>query len=452
MYGWIQRIGTEIGIKRLLALGNWIDLVRPNFLDGIANSCYSRPEIDVSPPIDVNCKLCWFVLLPTDSNSQTRFLFKARKRGSFLEMHERFALLDAMKGIAACIIVGHHLCEYSPSSDLADRFAPSLLYGLYNYGLFAVHLFLVFGGFGLAMAMPEQPTSFRQASFIFTKRYLRLFMPYSVMLTLLLFIYWSKICDGVNPPLIDSFSWMQLLAHALFLQDVLGYGNLSAGTWYLCIDIQYVLLFLLIQASLATAGKIANRNLSSETIVSSLLFPLGMMSIWYWSRIPGQDVFVFYFLGSLVLGSLVAWEWKGRIASWILFLYAFGMISSLVIEVRPRVLVAMGSALILYLVVRYGQKIRVLPPFLWLGKISYSLFLIHYLVNGVVLNELTPWIGDSPSRAFTAMIFAFLFSLLAGSALHFLIEAPCSRWLKSSTRNPPAESGRLKTRQADHPI
>ncbi|MEQ1824386.1 MAG: acyltransferase [Pirellula sp.] len=357
------------------------------------------------------------------------------KRVNHLGRGERFAWLDAAKGIAACIIVGHHLSEYSPSSNLADQFAPSLMYGIYNYGLFVVHLFLVFGGFAMVMMTPNHSISWRQASSLFTARYVRLVVPYLVMLLFLVTVFWAGLCDGMIPPLIDSFSWWQLLAHVFFLQDILGLGNLSAGTWYLCIDIQYVGYFLLIQATLNTLGRIVGRDLASPSVMSILLFPLGMISIGYWSRILENEIFVFYFLGSLVLGTLVGWELKGQLAPWVVVLYVIGMAGSLAIELRPRVLVALGAALILVVAVRLGRKWSVPLPLQWLGKISYSLFLIHYLVNALVLHGLTPWIGRSPYRAFVSMLVAFSVSLLAAAALHYMVEAPCHRWLKSQKQN-----------------
>ncbi len=354
-----------------------------------------------------------------------------RQQGSSPKAGGRFQILDAVKGIAACVIVGHHLSEFSPSAHLAHQFAPSLMYAIYNYGLFAVHIFFVFGGFALAIATSEKPISWRQACSSFVVRYMRLVVPYLVMLLLLITVSWSRITSGMNPPLIDSFSWWQFLAHVFFLQDVFGFGNLSAGTWYLCIDIQYVGLYLLMQAVLHSVGKIVKKDLSNPIMMATFLVPLGMISIWYWSRNQANDTFVFFFLGPIVLGTLVAWQWKRMIPSWVLLFYTVGMVSSLAIEFRPRLLVALGAALILYVVVRNGRDPQVPRSLLWLGRISYCLFLIHYLVNGLVLHSVNDWIGESPFRAFTAMIGAFLISILAARALHLGVEVPCHRWINS---------------------
>lgn len=355
----------------------------------------------------------------------------AQSRASTIQPGQRLALLDAVKGIAACIIVGHHLSLYSPQSDLADEFAPALTLSLYYYGPFVVQIFLVFGGFVLALTMPDQPLSWRRAFAAFMSRYVRLAGPYLVMLALLLMVSFSALGSAMNPPLIDSFSWWQLLAHLFFLQDVLGFGNLSAGTWYLCIDMQYIALYLLVQTVSSAIAKAMQREASVAVACAACLIPLGITSSWYWNRVPENEVVVFYFLGSLVLGSLAAWAAKGKISWWICAFYALTIGASLTVEFRPRLVVALGSALLIFIAVRFSSGLRLPRPLLWLGKISYSLFLIHYVVGGLVTYGLDEWIGSSPARAFGAMVIALAASLLAATALYHGVEAPCHRRLKS---------------------
>ena len=343
----------------------------------------------------------------------------------------RLEVLDAAKGIAACIIVWHHLCEYSPTSDVADRFAPILMYSIYNYGLFAVYLFLVFGGFSLALSTSKRPISWRNAGTTFISRYLRLFVPYVLMLILLLSCYSFGLACRLEPPLIDSFSWLQFLSHLFFLQDILGFGNFSAGTWYLCIDIQFVAFFLFLQATFNSLAKRLTPMVTTEMWMTAFLFPLGMFSIWYWSRNQSNDTLLCFFLGPMVLGTLMAWGWKKRIPAWISMLYAAGMAASLAVDLRPRVLVALLAAILICVDLRFGKKIRMPQPLLWLGKISYSLFLIHYLVNALVLHGMNTWIGESPARAFASMGLAALVSLCAAVALYYGVEAPCNFYVKS---------------------
>ncbi|MFM8398715.1 MAG: hypothetical protein ACKOAH_12875, partial [Pirellula sp.] len=62
--------------------------------------------------------------------------------------------------------------------------------------------------------------------------------------------------------------------------------------------------------------------------------------------------------------------------------------------------------------------------------ISYSLFLVHYLVDGLVLKLIDPWAKQSPSWAAGAMAIAFACSLGVADLFHRFVERPAIRWIK----------------------
>lgn len=349
----------------------------------------------------------------------------------------RFETLDAARGIAACLIVAHHLAVYGRASDVAMGIAPSSMIFLYDHARLVVQLFLVLGGFAIAWSTFDRALGLRQEgdwSTIgrdFANRYLRLVIPYGAMLVFLLVVATGFGAGVSDPPLIESISWLQLVAHLFFLQDLLGCSNLSAGTWYLCIDIQYAAFYFLL---LGTVGWLRrNRNWDSKQVanaVASVLIPLGILSAWLWNRNPDNDATLFYFMGPMILGSLIAWERKGLISSWTLGLYALGIASSLWFDFRPRFMVGLASGLFLWLNVHYLSHVSMPRFWKWLGKISYSLFLIHYTVNWLVMTTLDDWMGDNPVRGLMVMVTCFVSSVIAGSILHYAIEQPALGWIK----------------------
>ena len=342
----------------------------------------------------------------------------------------RYALLDAIKGLAACVVVWHHLTCYAPGSDLADLTAPTLRAWLYDEATFMVQIFFVISGFSMVIAQSTQPIYLQSAMRAFFARYIRLAMPYLVMLGLLLMAGWWTREYQLKPVLIDSFSWEKTGAHLLFLQDVLGFGNYSAGTWYLCIDIQYALLFLGMSVLVYSVDRVGRPPWPATHTLGGALAILGLISMWYWNREPKLDRYVIYFLSSIVLGSLLAWTLQGRLPSWIIVVYSLSMVASLVVDYRPRLVVALVVAALIAIGLSYLPKLPVPGWLRWLGRISYSLFLIHYLVNGLVLMAVNPWIGTSPVRALLAEVLAFLGSLGAAAILYRTVEIPTQRWLK----------------------
>lgn len=357
----------------------------------------------------------------------------------------RLSCVEAGRGTAACLIVAHHLSAYGTASDLAAEAAPELMEFLYEYARMAVQTFLVFGGFSLAWMLGDRRLTWTQASQALAWRYLRLVIPYAATIALLLLAACLTTTPTGEPPLIDSFSWAQTAAHAFFLQDVLGYGNFSAGTWYLCIDLQFACLFL---AVAAMAQSLCRRFLQTDATprhLCLLLAPLGVCSAWLWNRMPAGDRFVFYFLAPMVLGALVAWVLRGKIPVLVLVVYSGLIAASLALDFRPRLLVALATAGALLLLAPSATAESVFRYLAPLGRISYSLFLIHYLVNWLVLAALTPLIDERPERAVAALTIAFAASLGAALLLYFGVERPALQWLISLK---PAPRARYEASQA----
>jgi len=354
---------------------------------------------------------------------------------------ERLAFADLLRGLAAICIVLHHLSLYAPQSDLADQFAPAIGYSLFNHALYAVAVFFVLGGLTASVdktshitesspqtkSKPSWPHLLREI----LRRYLRLAIPYLAMMGLL--IAACTISDWIQSPLnlIDGLSWKKIAAHLFFLQDILGLGNFSAGTWYLCIEFQWscfvLLLAFLSNLVVSDSPKVKSRSI---LIRATLLFPIGITSAWYWSRNEAWEACFLYFASQYILGLFLGWNMQNKLPLWALVLYALCIATSLTINSRPQLLVSLMIAGLIWFATRWSIHWKLPRALSWLSDISYSLFLIHYLSNGIVLKAIDPWARTSPTHAATAMMIALFISLLAAHIFHRFVEAPANRWLK----------------------
>ena len=344
----------------------------------------------------------------------------------------RFQFLDLLRAVAAQLIVWHHLAFYGPLSHRAWHLAPNLLVWLHHHARMGVQVFLVIGGFVAAQHLTKLNTlSWGDFSYEISRRYRRIAGPYLVVLIMAvaanaLADLWLDHRSISAPATLDQF-----LAHTLFAQDVLGYEALSAGVWYLSIDFQLFALTLALAtlvARLPLLANAANGVNQSRQVLQWVLALLAVCSLFWFNRVPALDVWAVYFLGSYFLGMLLHWALSGALKGRALTLYFFLIGVAVAVEWRPRLLVAAGTAGLILLAARSG-RLRGWPssPLVtYLGKTSFSLFLVHFPTCLVV----SAWLLRdelSPEQALGGMVLAWAASMATSALLYRFVEVPCLR-------------------------
>jgi peptidoglycan/LPS O-acetylase OafA/YrhL len=157
---------------------------------------------------------------------------------------------------------------------------------------------------------------------------------------------------------------------------------------------------------------------------------IALLSLLVFNRQPAFDITALYFFGAYALGMLAFWasrEAGARRGLWLAAITVLGALA-LVLEFRGRLVVAVVTALALVWLSGGRQDawpLRWLQqrPLQHLGRISYSVFLIHFpvclLVNAVVSHF---WPTQLAANAL-GMLLAFVLSLLAGQGLYRWVES-----------------------------
>src|SRR4051794_5061038 len=128
----------------------------------------------------------------------------------------RLPLVDAVRALAATVIVGHHFSSYQPLADAASPIAGPLINWLRDYGRVA-QVFIVLSGFMLAGSLTHRRWDGDRARRFIVQRYCRLALPYLAAIGLAIvageigrdWIDWDV--TGAAPTI------EQVLAHVLFL-------------------------------------------------------------------------------------------------------------------------------------------------------------------------------------------------------------------------------------------
>lgn len=354
-----------------------------------------------------------------------------------------FRIFDLIKAIACNLIVLHHIAFYGPMVDVANPLLPELFDWLAKHARVAVHAFLTMSGFLAARSLSLGRLAAVSPMRAIVRRFVKLVPPF--MAAMALSVTASMLASQWMTH--DSISAMptvaQVLAHALLLHGVLGVESLSAGAWYVAIDFQ---LFAMMTLILWIAGRrtlpswLAPLAIAACTLASLLVFNLN----------PALDAWAPYFFGSYGLGALAWWTCeRARSRTAVLLLTsAFVLIGglALVVDFRSRVAVALGTAVLLMLGCRGfvrlpGQDSRIVA---FLGRTSYSIFLLHFPVCLVVNAAFTQFAPALPAVQAVGMLVAWMASIAAGAAFHQWVEQPLSiladslRW--KDARGPVAAS------------
>jgi peptidoglycan/LPS O-acetylase OafA/YrhL len=317
----------------------------------------------------------------------------------------RLAELDALRGIAALVVVVYHF-----SARFHEMFpaAPHLPFAL-AIGHDAVLLFFAISGFVIAFSLGNATSI---ADFA-VKRAARLYPAYwgAMALTLLIEQLGGIAALQVSPGVaIANLSMLQGFA---FLPQVDGVY------WTLSVE----LAFYLCMAGLWMAGLMPR--------IERVMLPWLAISIagLLWPPMPTRVsmLLVADYIPFFMIGILTARIWIGA-RSWAQ--QAPLMLAALATIGVTDGIGALGTAL--FLVVLFAAlvagKLRLLraPPLLWLGAISYTLYLSHHNSGFIIMLSaeaagLGPW-----SAAGLATIAAFAMAML----LHHGVEQPAIRLIR----------------------
>jgi len=342
----------------------------------------------------------------------------------------RLPHIDALKAIAAQVIVLHHLVSYGPIARAAHAALPLLAHAMHQYGRMAVQIFLVVGGYLSARGLSPRGQALQAAvPELLWRRYLRLVLPFLAALALTL-----GACGLVAsswPELVPTDIGLgQLLAHALLLHDVLGYEALTVGAWYVAIDLQ---LFALLVGLLWLARR-GWRHPSRLVVGPVLVAGFALASAFVFNRDATLDAYAPYFFASYGLGALVHWLglWRHRRIGFALLAVAFA--AALWVDWRDRLALALATALWLAWAEARQQQGRPLLPARWAAALaewatpSYALFLLHFPVL-LLMNALMVYLGDmSPATGLLLLVATWALANWLARPFHRWVEAPAARF------------------------
>ena len=343
-------------------------------------------------------------------------------------------LVDWIKGLASQLIMWHHFLWYGPLGVAAATLWPEWADWLRQHGRVAVQCFLVVGGFLSARSLAPRPWHVqgpdpREWFGLVWRRYWRLARPYGAALLMALACAWLARQLGQDPDTPAAPTEWGLLANLLFIHDLVGQPALSAGFWYVAIDLQLFALFaaLVVLRRHGERGTRLNRICRLVSLLGTV--SLCIASLLWLNLDPSIDHLAPYFFGAYGLGILAHWIHAQPRRGGLLLAMAAMVAVAMFVEWRSRVGVAGVVALLLAAQpgAAWWSGLRLHRLMQWLSRVSYGCFLMHYpllLLVGTLMDLAWP---DSPWLALAGLCLTWGLSLAAGWALHHAIEQAPAR-------------------------
>jgi len=321
---------------------------------------------------------------------------------------KRFYQIDVLRGFAALAVAWFHF-----TATHAAALNSEFLVALGHYGWLGVQVFFVISGFVIPYVVFRSP---EQGGFrFFMKRMIRLTPPYWLAIIVVIgLVFVSAALPGYRGEL-PEYDSVGVLSNFLYSATLLGHDWVNPVFWSLAIEFQYYLLIA-----------ISIRFLSVLRIVREVLFVLALLSslfvsgtwIFAYSAFFAAGFLVFYRqLSNLDTTRFIVGLMLTLIAAW----YRFGL---------PEAVALALSVGFLLLNMNWHKSL------IWLGGISYSLYLIHVPVGGRIMN-FAGRVGLSEIWVQLSPFIALAISILASWVFCLIIERPAIRWSRQFSPKKP---------------
>jgi peptidoglycan/LPS O-acetylase OafA/YrhL len=312
-----------------------------------------------------------------------------------LKKTNKIISIQYLRGLAA---VGVVLFHFSASLALWP-----ILKVIFNFGQTGVHVFFLISGFIITFSLLKEGYQLNQFFTFLIKRSIRIDPPYylTVLLSFLLLLYLSIIS-----PIKEShfrFIPQQFLAHLFYFIPFTKYPFYSVVFWTLCIEFQFYLLIGLFYF------------LSQNWYYKNLfLIMFGLTSFFHFSNC---QYVVFTYAPIFATGMSLVTFYLNRAWYNSILPLTFLILTGFKFGIPVFILLGLTSLVILYFELRIKSLI-------FIGNISYSLYLVHTLISEVLLRieiKHQLHVGNYP---LFWLIFEFSISIFISYLFYEIVERP----------------------------
>lgn len=315
----------------------------------------------------------------------------------------RFSNLDALRILAALGVCLYHLNWYDGS----------VISRLFTYGYLGVNVFFCISGYITPLVLVWSKFRYRDSGRFLASRFFRLYPAFAIIALLeIVFYAWGNPLFGYGQHL-ENITWSRTLANYLLYADFVGERWYVPVFWTLGVEAQFVVAILLCYPLLVHSRPAVRVLVVFFWALAPLCLDKGPSILSYGALYAmGMAVFLkrHQSLPAWLFGVLLACAFYGHYAA---------------VSTRAA-WAALGTAVIVAYVPQMTRRWTQTLSIGYLGKLSYSFFLIHITFGGAVMSHLkffpSIWPYQLPGILLATVVAGF------ASALFY-------RWIESPLHN-----------------
>lgn len=332
---------------------------------------------------------------------------------------KRFLEIDVLRGVAAIsVVLFHYTTRYSQKYGHSDGV---LMY--FPQGYYGVELFFMISGFVIFMSLDK----IKSGSDFIIGRFSRLYPAYWTCLILTYAIV--NIAGLPN----YTISWYVALINLSMFQVFFNVPNVDGVYWTLEIELCfYIIMFILYQSRLL-------RYIYQISIIWLILMALTIILEKQSNIFIEPRIGILFFLKNqsiifanlFIIGMMFYKQYKkGFSIKENCIIIACILVYKLQHSWNETLLIIFFTGL-LHFIIHNKMSFLIQKPLLFMGTISYSLYLIHQNVGYVIINKFYQF-GINPN---ISICIALTISILLGAIITFKIEKPIMRLIKEQYKD-----------------
>jgi len=326
----------------------------------------------------------------------------------------RYRELDALRGLAAlAVVLFHYTVRYF---ELFPGVPPGLQF---SYGSLGVEVFFGISGFVILMTLERS----KSASDFLVSRFSRLYPAYwtCLIVTYLVTLAWPLPGRVVTP--------VEAVVNLSMWQEVLHFPHVDGVYW----SLQVELIFYALMLATYTAGLLRHVRV---LLVVWLLVALAVLSLSHWLGRPvpylAERFLLLQFCAFFAIGASAYLAFKiQRIEPWNWVVFALAVLVAGSFHGKAGWIVASGMVTLFVLIARRKAGFLDNPVLVYLGTISYTLYLLHQNIGYVIIRA-----AQSAGLSIEMGIgLAIVASMTLATGVTYAVEKPSLKWIRKRLRS-----------------